>query len=90
MQCILPVDIKDVSLHQIPDVEYNPETKKMDIIKGYWNLLTSIEEMPVASDTDMRMKNSYQEVLDEMGLKSASPKVMLMKNISEEDQKKEE
>ncbi|MCK5707480.1 MAG: hypothetical protein KAI43_07480 [Candidatus Aureabacteria bacterium] len=82
--------IKDVSLHQIPDVEYNPETKKMDIIKGYWNLLTSIEEMPVASDTDMRMKNSYQEVLDEMGLKSASPKVMLMKNISEEDQKKEE
>lgn len=68
--------IEEVPLHQIAAVRYNPDTKKMDLVQGYWNALISWEHNLGNKPLDAQMGILYREILGEMGLSSAAPKTV--------------
>jgi len=73
--------INEVPLHQIAHTRYNPATGKNDLIDGYWNGIVSME--------GGEMGDLYDEVLREIGTKSAPPRTVTI-NVKEPQKKKTE
>jgi hypothetical protein len=70
--------IESFPLHQIPVTEEGSFFKGNNPIKGYWNALVSWEISVGGTDRDSQMGVLYRQVLKEMGLNTAKPKLVIL------------
>lgn len=69
--------IKDVPLHQIPNTYRKRGVSRKNLINGYWNILESLEEIIIVKKgTKYKIQKLYYEVLEDLDLSSAKPKVV--------------
>ena len=62
----------EVPYHQIPNVVYDPDTGKRDLINGYWNASVSWSMNPDHSQRDAQMGN----IIKEMALNIDPPQIV--------------
>jgi len=70
--------VQDVPLHQIAHVQRDPETRKIDLIDGYWNAIISWVDYPSQSEHDQ----AINRLINEMGLEIKVPRFIDMGSLS--------